>query len=222
VFTERLERLESLLEERNERKSKERVTQTLTRSKEDLHKVAEEWQSLAALASSMGVVNHPALRQLKELCSRPTWVSVKQKEAKGVLKEMQAIIQVIRDELIDKWQEMHAQTPSQRLQSRARFLMYVGDPQVQSRLRSINITIQQITRHDLPTPNQYVQWQKHVEELEQVVENHLPNIIPEVERFFDKLTTGDATLHDVTPEIMDWCRQHNLMPRIALHFSDRV
>jgi len=222
MLIEKLKHLESLIEERNERKSSERVIQTLSQRQEELEKLATEWQSLSALASNMGMVNHTALSQLKSLSLSPSWVSLNRNEGQSVLRDMQTIISQIHDDLVEEWNKIREQSPSAGLYSRARFLMYVGDPNVRSQLQSLDNSIRQIAHRDLPTSNQYLQWQQRISELEQVIRDHLPDMVPAVERFFDKLTEGNATLKDVTPEIMEWCHNHDLTPRISLSFSDRV
>lgn len=222
MFTEQLERHEALLEKRNLGQDVQRMTQLLERRHEELATLHEEWQPLAAIAAELGYADRTTLHQLRELCSRPAWTALDNNDAQTDLKEMRNLISQVKSDLTFQWSEIRQQHPSGASHSKASFLMYIGHADVKSQLQSLNHTISQVAARDLPTSAQYVQWQQHVAKLEEIVNEQLPDMGQAVEQFFNKLMVSEATLADITPEIMAWCQAHDLTHRITLRFSDRA
>lgn len=219
MLIEQLQRMQRLLEARDERRNEKKVLQALISQEEALTELLARWQDLAQMVGDLGC-DATIIQQFRTdiwgLKARfEQGASIQQNE----IRQIQETMKEIEDALTVEWLKRSQAIREDVLLARARIASVIGSRQERSTLLRAYGNIDTLLNLSLPTSGQFRTLASAWSQMEQTVEAALPPMSKEVEFFLEKLSMQQATLNDLTPEVITWCREQDLLNKITLHFT---
>lgn len=215
----KLSSLETLLTQRSQLRDQKQLLKNLSNVHEELLKLQERWIKLLDLAARIGCENS-IVKEFREIGQ-----AVLERSSQGLAIQQNSINQLsscvnrLDANLKIIWTERKRSIIDETLKAEFQIAVTIGLPTAQISLRHKYQRIEHLLNIELPTAQQFEDLIAAVSSLRQLIAESVPSMTSSVQSFLERLASGHATLRDLNPEILQWCREQNLLDRIYLNIK---
>jgi hypothetical protein len=219
MLIEQLKTMQQLLEARSEHRNEKKQLQALDDHEKQLKEVLSKWQGVATVASRLGY-NGDIVTQVREAALfAETRFKNTTTLAPSDVRSLSNHIEAFKQDAHVRWNTYKNALITDTLQARIQIIYSIGLPTTRGQLLQLNAQLTRLQALDLPSGADLDRLADVVNQIEQTVKEALPEMSAEVADFLERLSTGTARLTDVTPLIVEWCKENGLLDRVTLRFE---